>query len=70
VNAWLTPDEPQEPDVVCLALLVPRVFREHVMGALGELTEIYNWEQEGSYTPEECADIMAAMWEAIEECVP
>lgn len=66
MGAWLTIDEPGE--VVCRALSIPLNFLPHVMGALGDLCEASNWEQSGELTPEECAELMAQMWEGIEEC--
>jgi len=63
---WLTVDEPGTE--TCRALRIPQNFVAHVMGALAELTESYNWEQDGILTPGECADIMAAMWEDVSEC--
>jgi microcystin-dependent protein len=66
VIGWLTVDDPGAE--TCRVLHIPDNFVAHVMGALAELTESYNWEQDGLLTPGECADIMAAMWEGIGEC--
>jgi microcystin-dependent protein len=36
-----------------------------VAGALGLLCEGYNWEQHGTLTPAEAADVMQTMWDAF-----
>ena len=64
--AWLTVDGPG--DAVCRALVVPVNFVPMVMGALGELCDASNWEQHGTMTPEECAEVMSEMWASFEEC--
>jgi len=66
VLAWLTIDEPGED--TCRVFHIPENFVPHVMGALGELTYPENWEQDGTLTPEECAEYMGAMWESIRTC--
>jgi len=68
-NAWLTPDAPIEPGKVCRVLRIPIPFEKHVMGALGELCEAYNWEAAGDMTVADCAAAMWDMWQSIEGCI-
>ena len=35
------------------------------MGAIGELCEVWNWEAQGTMTPQECAEAMWAMWQDV-----
>ena len=66
MRAWLTIDEPGVE--TCRVFHIPENFVPHVMGALGELTYADNWEQDGTLTPDECAEFMGAMWESIRGC--
>lgn len=61
-RGWLTPDEPAA-DTICRLLLIPNSveFQGLVDGALMELTFPYNYEQYGTLTPQETAQIMAEM---------
>lgn len=68
VRAWLTPDAPAEPGDVCWVLHVPIQFTEHVRGALGLLSDYWNWEQQGDMTPAECASACFSIWDEISEC--
>ena len=64
-RAWLTPDtEDAAADLICRRFFVPDTpaFRESVSGALLELTYAWNWELDGSMTPEEAAAIMLTMY--------
>jgi microcystin-dependent protein len=38
------------------------------MGALGELCDSFNWQPDGTLTPDECAGYMSTMWEGIMPC--
>lgn len=66
--AWLTPDAPAAASTQCWRLFVPAQFVEHMRGALGELSNYWNWEQAGNMTPQECADDMFASWLTLERC--
>lgn len=48
-RAFLTPDT-LAGDPVCFPLYIPGHLFHYVVGALGELTEAYNWESFGSVT--------------------
>lgn len=56
---WLTPSE--EGDTVYRLLRIPVGFITHVNGALCSLEYVWNWEQYGTLTPEECAEAMQNM---------
>jgi len=66
VLAWLTIDS--AGPVVCRALSIPSGFIPHLLGALGELSDPANWEQQGTLTPDECAEYMSEMWDTIRGC--
>lgn len=66
-SAWLTPDEPITPSTVCWVLRIPVQFREHVRGALGLLSDYWNWEAAGDMTPQECAEACFGVWDGIKE---
>lgn len=61
---WLTPDGPIPTAKICRLVRIPDdiFFIGDVNGALLALTQQYNWEEEGTLTPEECADAMFDMW--------
>ena len=67
--AYLTPD-PADYDEVCRTLVIPAGYAAVVMGALDELTQIFNWEANGSETPDDAVaamlDMIAAAYES--EC--
>lgn len=63
MRAWLTGST--EPDSFSGRVLrVPNVdwFSEAVNGAIVALTEPTNWEEYGTYTPEEAAELGMIMW--------
>lgn len=66
--AWLTPDAQLTPGTSCRVLRIPDPFVPHVMGALGELTHAWNWEESGNLTPDECADLMGTFYDEIRGC--
>lgn len=57
---WLTPDAPAPETLRCRSISVPDdlAFVGAVSGALLDLTKAYNWEQFGTMTPEQAAEIM------------
>jgi len=60
---YLTPDElPEATD--CRSLLIPDStdWLALVSGAISELIKPYNWQQQGSVTPEQAAQAMFDMW--------
>jgi microcystin-dependent protein len=59
--AWLTPDD--EGDTVYRLLAIPSGFLSQVNGALIDLENDWNWEEYGSLTPSECAELMTEMLE-------
>lgn len=61
---WQTPDSPIPTETKCLLVRVPAdtLLIGNVYGALLALAEVYNWEQNGTATPEECAARMWDMW--------
>lgn len=71
--AWLTPDD--APDgLKCIRLLVPsgEEWETIIRGALVPLFDSVNFEQYGSYTPEETAEVFLscmAQWMKWEGCV-
>lgn len=60
-RAWLTPDD-LPVSTNCFKIRVPNSleFEAVFRGALLLLAEAYNWEQVGSTTPQECADLWAS----------
>lgn len=71
--AWLTPDiELLSEPVLCRPINVPGSLFYFVGGALLLLTEIENWEQFGTATPDDMIDFFADMLETFHtgECEP
>lgn len=68
-RAWLTPDTPTTPGTTCRVFRIPLPFLPHVLGAVGELTNVWNWESDGDMTPEDCAAAMSAMYDGIGGCL-
>jgi len=66
-EAWLTPNAPATPANSWWVLSFPKQFEEYVRGALGLLSDFWNWEQSGDMTPDECAYAMLLMWDSISE---
>jgi microcystin-dependent protein len=56
---WLTPSE--EAGYVYRTLRIPTQFLSQVNGALIGLEEIWNWEEYGDMSPQECVDAMREM---------
>jgi len=78
-RGWLTPNTPAPNDERCRRVSVPDdlLFVGAVTGALLPLTQASNWEQFGTMTPQEAADIMSTAFELFvasdcvgEECPP
>jgi len=78
-RAWLTPDTPAPNDERCRRVSVPNdlAFVAAVTGALLPLTRPENWEQAGSMSSQEAAEIMSAAFESFvvsdcegEDCPP
>ncbi len=72
-TGYLTPDSiPAE--TVCRVLLIPNdtYVMAAIYGAISELCFPTNWEQFGSVTPEEIAQVMRVMFDALpeSECQP
>lgn len=59
---WLTPDEAPE-GTVCRPLFIPDdpAWLAIVSGAILELTRSWNYEQFGTLTPDQCAELMQVM---------
>lgn len=64
-RAWLTPDSPAPESERCRTISVPDdlAFVAAVTGALLPLTDPASWEEAGSMTASEAADIMSAAFE-------
>jgi microcystin-dependent protein len=56
---WLTPSE--EAGYVYRTLRIPVPFLSQVNGALIGLEELWNWEEYGDMSPQECVDAMREM---------
>jgi hypothetical protein len=66
-RAWLTPDAPTSETERCRRISVPDdlLLVAAVTGALLPLTQADNWEESGSMTADEAADIMSTAFEAF-----
>jgi len=65
MNRWLTPeDDPAGTREIILVVPNGEEWEALVRGALAPLMYAYNFEQSGSYTPEETAAIFQAAVEA------
>lgn len=73
---YLTPDSPPAGEFFCRVLRVPATpaFLSLVDGAITELCKAYNFEQFGTLTPDETAELFIRMWvDAMNEgnvCMP
>ena len=65
--AWLTGDTPPSPEELCRSVSVPSDLPlvTAITGALLPLTNPDNWQQHGTMTPEEAAEIMSAALDAF-----
>lgn len=62
--AWLTPDSSAADGVIhCRRLAIPTEYLPIVAGALDMLTNSYNWEAFGDYSPDDAIADMLAMIE-------
>lgn len=61
---WLTPNAPEPHKFFTRRLLIPAAsdFLGLVNGALFELCQQHNWEQDGDMTPEETASFFMDLW--------
>lgn len=59
--AYLTPDTDGTQTIVSRCLSVPLPLLPHVVGALSELTNVWQWEQFGTMAPEDAAQLAAVM---------
>lgn len=61
-HAWLTPDD-DAAGYITRRLLIPNSLPivMAVNGAIASLADVWNWEQHGSMTPEETAEVMNLM---------
>jgi|GEM_PF-5611034 len=61
--AWLTGNAPTADDFICRRLFIPneQSIIIAVNGALGELGKAENWEQFGTLSPDEAAQLMLTM---------
>jgi len=71
---WLTGDEPEEGRFYCRLTRIPYSlgFLQAVGGALGELTQVRNWEQFGTMTPEQSAEAATELfyeWSRSDYCM-
>lgn len=59
-RAWLTGDVLLNDDEICRRFALPDdpTIRAAFLGALVPLTEVWNWQQNGSMTPREASEIM------------
>jgi len=62
MNRWLTPNA-AGGETARRVLSIPVELLPHVNGALQQLTEVWNWEQDGTMTPDQAAALSAAMME-------
>lgn len=67
--AWLTPSEIDEPEH-CFRLFLPYSMTHVLLGLFLEVSEVYNWEQFGDATPEECAALWLNVLNTFAECPP
>lgn len=72
--AWLTGDHPTDASMFCRLTRIPNSlgFLQAVGGALGELTNPNNWEQFGTMTPDESAEMATEMfyeWTRSDYCM-
>jgi len=71
-NAWLTPDD-APTNTKCWRVFVPEgeIYEAAMRGALLMLTEVQNWEQHGTQTPEDVAQAFLDAWyltSQMQEC--
>lgn len=66
-NAWLTPDDTAQPNTIARCLAIPEPLFPMVTGALSLLTEVWNWEQFGTMTPEDAAHLATVMLDEFSE---
>lgn len=61
---WLTPNAPEPHKFFTRRLLIPAAsdFLGLVNGALFQLCQTHNWEQDGDMTPQETADYFLNLW--------
>ena len=61
---WLTPNAPAPHKFFTRRLLIPAAsdFLGLVNGALFELCQVHNWQQDGDMTPQETADYFLELW--------
>lgn len=66
---FLTPNSPLPGGNFVLKLIIPKdvQFVMHFLGALTDLAEEINWEEVGSMTPEEAAEIWSRILSAYEQ---
>ncbi len=69
-NAWLTPDSNAQSGWVARCLSIPEPLFPMVTGALSLLTEAWRWEQFGTMSPEDAAELATQMLENFgnQEC--
>lgn len=65
MHKWLTPDEPPERKFYTRRLVIPAAFDWLALfnGCLVELTKPWNYEEQGTLTPDETAEIMSGIYE-------
>lgn len=66
-RAFLTPDDLNEDDLVCLRVTVPSHLSRYIRGALEPLGEVYRWEQVGAVTPDDAAEYFRGVSLGIED---
>lgn len=66
---FLTPDEPVETGSFYILITLPHSveFRQHMKGALYELTQDYNWEEFGTMSPEDAAEKWSTILNQIQD---
>lgn len=64
-NAWLTPEDTLPTVWLARCLAIPEPLYPSVIGALSLLTESWRWEQFGTMTPDDAAQLATVMLEGF-----
>jgi len=65
---WHTPEFDGNAPLVCKRLALPSFFWQFFNGAMGELTEVDNWVQVGSMTPDDCVQMAQDAMDKMRRC--
>ena len=66
---WHTPDWDGNAPLVCKRLALPSFFWQFFNGSFGELTNIDNWVQVGTMTPDDCVQLAQNAYDDMRPCV-